>query len=309
MSLTLVGTEVGAGVGAAAGVDPVAAAHRPSYRPFAVEVVSVEDLSPTFRRLTMTGPDLHECGATLLDQRVKLVLTEPRPELLGNDGYAGWRTLPAHRRPAVRTYTLATVDRVAGTAAIDLACRPAHGPASRFAHDAVPGARFVVIAPDALCPDSAVDGIAWHPGAATDVLLVGDETAVPAIRNILRSLPAAATGRVVLDVPNKEDAVDLAPPADVSLDVLERDPRGVGVAAAEILHVAAPPVPAPWGRRGGGPLLWDESETPAEAATCAWFGGEAAWIASLRRASRQHGPAASARSFMGYWRQGRPSPA
>ena len=288
--------------------DRTAATRRPSYRPFAVEVRDIEDLSPTFRRLTLTGPDLHECGNTLLDQRIKMVLADPNPDLLRHDWYTTWRALPDAQRPAMRTYTLAAVDHATGTVALDIACRPAHGPASRFAHQATPGTQFVIIAPDALSPDATTDGIAWRPGTATDIHLVGDETALPAIRNILRTLPPGVTGRVVLDLPHVADAVDLPRPPGVSIDILTRDPRGVGVAAAALLRT---PIPAPPRRpltKRPDDLPWEEADTPDPTTTYAWHAGEATWIAALRRAHRDRGQPPPASSFMGYWRHGQASP-
>lgn len=291
------------------------AAARPSYRPFAVEIESIEDISPSFRRLTLRGPELHHCADHLLDQRIKLLLGEPLVEL--TDPYLwflSWRALPQETRPIMRTYTLSGVDRDASRVTVDLACRPAHGPASRFAAAAEIGTRFIVVGPDATHPDSAVDGIAWHPGQARDVLLVGDETALPAIRNILRSLPDGTTGRVVLDLPHLADAVELSVPDGVHLDVVARDPRGVGVAvdaALGELFTAGSTIPVARtaersAREPDDDMLWDEGaagSTPLQ--TYAWLAGEAGWIATLRRRDRQNPVPGRTCSFMGYWRTGR----
>lgn len=292
---------------------------RPSYRPFAVEVRAVADLSPTFRRLTLTGPDLAECGDALVDQRVKVVLAEPSADLLGPDWYAAWRGSGEAPPPVMRTYTLSGIDREAGTVDIDFACRPAHGPASRFAQAARPGTRFVLVGPDALSPAAATDGIAWRPGSARQVLLVGDETALPAVRNILRVLPADTFGEVVLDLPSEGDAIDLAGPARVRITVLHRDPRGVGVAAAEVLAPwfdgdCAPPETTPPAATRPVPidpdadLLWDEADPSAADTSYAWCAGEAGWMTDLRRRHRRRAVPGRAVSVMGYWRSGQVSP-
>lgn len=287
---------------------------RPSYRPFAVDVSAVEDVSPTFRRLTFTGPDLVECGGVLLDQRIKVVLAEPTAELLGPDWYAAWRGAAGAVPPVMRTYTLSAIDRERGTVDIDFACRPAHGPASRFAQDARPGSRLLLVAPDALSPAAATDGIAWRPGSARHVLLVGDETALPAIRNILRDLPAATTGEVVLDLPHEGDAVDVVGPDRIRITVVRRDRTGVGVAAREALRpwfgggadvsAAASGLPQPDAEE----LLWDEADLHAADTSYAWCAGEATWMADLRRQHRQAPRPGRAVSVMGYWRAGQPSP-
>ena len=292
-----------------------AESRRPSYRPFAVEVVRVEDLSPTFRRLTLAGPDLHECGGALLDQRVKLVCGEPAAELVAPQWLTSWRALPEARRPAMRTYTLSAVDPAAGRVSIDLACRPAHGPASRFAQEATPGTRLVLVAPDARSRGSQVDGIAWRPGPARDVLLVGDETALPAVRNILAALPAGTSGQVVLDLPHPDDAVELGIHPGVRLDIVSRDPAGVGVAADDLLAAwFARALPAPPGAStpaadgSAEELLWEEAGPGAgTGGTYGWLAGEAGWMASLRRRDRAHPVPERSCGFMGYWRRGQSS--
>ncbi len=278
---------------------------RPSYRPFAVEVASVTDLSPSFRRLTLTGPDLEECGAALLDQRIKLLLSDPAPELLGADWFEAWRARSNLTRPPMRTYTLAGVDRRRRTIDVDLACRPVHGPASAFALNAGPGDRLIVVGPDKASANSSIDGIAWRPGSATArVLLVGDETALPAIRNILATVPFAATGRAVLELPHLSDAVDLHPPPGVELIVSVRRSDDLGAAALphllEFLSAAADhgEVHAPDG-------LWEEAQLDSASAHYGWFAGESGWVAGLRRRVRTTRMPREACSFMGYWRRGR----
>ena len=290
-------------LGAAAAVGT--AARRPSFRPFAVEVCAIADISPTFRRVTLTGPELTGVGDSLLDQRVKLVLGEPVPGLLSLDWFESWRAMAHAERPAMRTFTLASVDRSAGTVAIDIACRPAHGPASRFALEARIGSRLVLIGPDAESEDSSIDGIAWHPGPASDVLLVGDETALPAVRNILRSLPATTTGCVLLEVPDTLDAADVVVPQAVTLTIVVRQGREVGATLEPLLPDWLSQSPAtPEVSREVPDVVWDEGFQES-AGSFAWIAGESTWVSDLRRRARgrTHPPA----SFMGYWRSGRPS--
>lgn len=87
-------------------------ATRPSYRGFFTEVADVIDLSQTFRRLVLSGPDLHEFGDAMLDQRIKLILATGRQagQWPMHDAYAYWRSLADHVRPAMRTYTVAGID-------------------------------------------------------------------------------------------------------------------------------------------------------------------------------------------------------
>lgn len=282
---------------------------RPSYREFAVSVSAARDLSPSFRRLTLTGPDLTTCGDALLDQRVKIVLGSPAQLEQVSRGstplYDRLRALAPDQRPVVRTYTLSGVDRRRGTVTIDFACRPEHGPAAAFAAAARGGEPLLLIGPDALSPDAAGDGIAWNPGSAREVLLVGDETALPAIRNIVNALPAGTFGTVVLDLPSPEDAVGLRPPPGVDV-LVARDGQRFARATELVTHWLA-------GKASGAhhavnepddELLWEEA-AHGTGPRYVWAAGEAGWVRDLRRLLLGSGAATKAQaSFMGYWKAG-----
>ena len=94
------------------------------------------------------------------------------------------------------------------------------------------GDRLVVMAPRR---GHDYGGIEFAPGEAGRVLLVGDETAVPAVAGILRDLPPDAVGTAVLEVPQTEDVQDLVAPAGVEIRWLPRDGRPLG----SLVHEAA----------------------------------------------------------------------
>ena len=285
-------------------------ATRPSYRGFFTEVADVIDLSQTFRRLVLSGPDLHEFGDAMLDQRIKLILATGRQagQWPMHDAYAHWRSLADHERPAMRTYTVAGIDHRRRELLVDIACRPVHGPASQFAVDARAGDPLVVLGPDVLSDDAAQDGIAWRPAAARELMIVGDETALPAIRNILRQLPDGASGRVVLEVPTVSDATDLATPPGVELCVVRH--CGAPMAAATARLAAVTSVTDQQSLDGArtsddDDLIWDEVERPT-AARYGWLAGEAGGVMALRRSLLAEGHLVrDSASFMGYWKLGR----
>src|SRR5690606_4115426 len=95
----------------------------------------------------------------------------------------------------------------------------ASGPASRWAAEARPGDRVVLIG-----PRKGVDfgGLEFQPGAARKLLLVGDETAVPAVSAILEQLPVAAEGTAFLEVPVNADILHLTAPPGVEVVWLPR---------------------------------------------------------------------------------------
>jgi NADPH-dependent ferric siderophore reductase len=119
-----------------------------------------------------------------------------RSEDLSAFAESGWtdRYVKLQLPDAVRTYTALFADVAAGTLAIDFVTHGDLGVAGPWAQAARPGDRLVVNGPGGgYRPDPTAD---WH-------LLVGDESAVPAITAALEVLPVHTTARVVILV---EDA-------------------------------------------------------------------------------------------------------
>lgn len=313
-------------------VTPAADA-RPAYRPFRVFVRAKVRLSPTFLRLTLEGADLGVFGTAGLDQRIKVLVPSlgvvsaggrgvgdigPIDDADGGgaasaDWYARWRSLDESQRNPIRTYTIRAVRQQLGEIDIDFALHGDVGPASAWALAASIGDELVVVGPDARSADAAV-GIEWHPGAATTLLLAGDETAVPAISAILEALPADAVGAAILEVPDDADFLPLAGPKGVEVHWHARRERSCG----ELLEVAVRAWTCAHLDRSSRPsdelaeidvdseLLW---EAPAEAAgrgLYAWFAGEAGVIKALRRfLVTERGVDRRQVAFMGYWRHGK----
>ena len=132
---------------------PVARATAP-WRFFDVEVARVEQLSPSFRRFTFTGPELDLFGDPGLDVRIKFVLPAPDGgyEHLVRDAeswYAAWRDQPEERRNPLRTYTTVAVRPEAREVDVDVVLHGDAGPASRWALAAEVGTPLVLLGPDA----------------------------------------------------------------------------------------------------------------------------------------------------------------
>ena len=211
---------------------------RPSYRPFRVSVRRISRLTPSFFRVTFGSPELGDFGTAGLDQRVKLLLPLPgvgfdhlevgdEDVLAGGDWYSRWRSLPDSHRNPLRTYTVRAVRPSLGEVDVDFAAHGDIGPASAWVRGAAVGDELVLVGPDARSEDPTV-GIEWKPGSATSLLLVGDETAVPAISAILESLPAGTAATALLEVPRSDDRVPLELPASVSVTWLCREGAPVG---------------------------------------------------------------------------------
>ena len=299
-----------------------------AYVPFDLEVAAVRRLSPTFVRVAFAGPalaELHDGGARgLRDTRIKLVVPdrpghEPRLDVDVSDPewYRRWLALDPSVRGHLRTYTvrrftkepepLLEVDFV-----LHLDEDGHGGPAGTWAAQAVPGQRLTVLGPNRRHPDPG--GYEWSPpappvGGTRQILLVGDETALPAIGAILEGLPPGYAGEALVEVPGIDDVQQLTAPPGVRVTYLTRNGRPRGVATLEALATrlttslspAADPEPAE------DELLWETpTGRPPEDGVYAWVAGEASVVREVRRALiGRHGLTRRQVAFMGYWRQGR----
>ena len=304
----------------------VETAQVPAYRTFAVQGARLRQLSPSFLRVTFTGPDLDLFASNGLDQRIKVLLPLPGRGLVdcptGPDWYGEWRALPAERQVPIRTYTVRAVRRDPAEVDVDFVLHGATGPASAWAETATVGDEVVLVGPNALF-EGPTGGFEWHPPAdATRLLLAGDETAVPAICAIVESLPAGQRASVLLEVPTADDVLNVAAPAGVRISWLPRrsdlttTARGLLLTRAVIAamtELAADLAPTPGADLDDVDIetgiLWEvPPESRGAAGTYAWLAGEAGVVKGLRRHLVQEvGLPRTSVAFMGYWREGRES--
>ncbi len=192
---------------------PSMSSPRETSRFFRVRVARITELTPSFRRFTFVGDDLHEYGDPGFDQRIKVVFPTETLSLdampTGPDWWTAWRELPDEQRLPFRTYTTRAVRRADREVDVDMVAHDVLGPASAWIANARVGDEVLVFAPTVALTDVSF-GVDFVPPAETgDYLLAGDETAAPAIAVILEQLPADATGTVVLEVPTPEDCAYL----------------------------------------------------------------------------------------------------
>ncbi len=177
---------------------------------FPVRVRTVTDLTPNMRRFTVTGESLERYGDPGYDQRIKVVFPNSSGSLesmpTGPDWYSTWRELDPETRPPFRTYTTRAVRREALEVDVDMVVHDVRGPASRWIRDAVVGDDLMIVATsvDDEPPHLGIDFV--PPAEVGHYLLVGDETAAPAIAVILEQLPADARGAVIVELPEDDDA-------------------------------------------------------------------------------------------------------
>jgi NADPH-dependent ferric siderophore reductase len=172
------------------------------------EVVRTEHLARDLVRVVLHADELAEFPDTdVTDRYVKLIFptpqTPPGPDV---DHYA----LPPEQRPTFRTYTVRAFDPVQLELTIDFVTHGAAGVAGPWAAAAEPGDQLLISGP----------GGAYRPRPDVDLhLLVGDESALPAIASAVEALPDGARAVVVAEVEDADHRLAFTVPAGTIVDV------------------------------------------------------------------------------------------
>lgn len=239
-------------------------------------VTSAEQVTPEVRRLWFRSDDLSAFAESrFTDRYVKLVFPRPGVDYPTLDMRELRRSIPAEDLPVVRTYTALFPDVAAGTLAIDFVVHGDEGVAGPWAAAAQPGDTLLVNGPGgAYRPDADAD---WH-------LLVGDESAMPALTAALADLAERAPDAVVrvvllVEGPDSEPALELPPGAE--LTVVHRSSGGSIVEAVRALEWLPGRVHA---------FVHGEAEETMH---------------GLRPYLKERGLARDQLSISGYWRRGR----
>ena len=194
-------------------------------RMFRAEVVRTERVSPSLHRVTVTGPELSEFPYQGYDHWFRLFLRLPHqrqlrlPEFTGSRWWQPYLDIPEAERPHCANYTVADYRRDAAELDIDFVvhCGPTgevEGGAAVWACHARPGDALAVLDQGLLfdCPPDA-----------SEVLVVAEETGLPAAAGILRSLPRDTVGRLIQEVPTSQDRRALDAPAGVTVTWVVRE--------------------------------------------------------------------------------------
>ena len=114
------------------------------------------------------------------------------------------------------------------------------GPACRWALFARPGDVIQVVAPHRR---SSYGGTEFDPAGRPHLLLIGDETAVPALSRILADLGPGHTGEVFIEVPSPEDILDLPAPEGFEVQWFPRNDAACGRRIVQQVrrHLGLPP--------------------------------------------------------------------
>lgn len=260
-------------------------------------VLRSERLSAHWIRVTLGGGEIEKFRPMGFDQWFRLFLP------IGGDaglervpakankmfGYLKFLRIPDGERPVMRNYSVRAYRAATAEAGAEIdvdfvlhgsAADGTAGPASRWAETCQPGEHVLIID----------EGLTFNPQRGTDrVVLVGDETALPAIAAISASLPADATGTAIIEVPSEEDALEFPHPSGLEVVWLVR-PHDVAPGALALQALGRTALP--------------------DAPFHAYAAGEQALASGARKhLVGERGVDKNAVSFCGYWKIGAASPA
>jgi NADPH-dependent ferric siderophore reductase len=245
-------------------------------------VVQTKQLTPHLKRITIADEVLREFPWHGPDQWFRLFLPregQERPVLptRADDWWPQLVAMPDEIRPVVRNYTVRHLRPELGEIDIDFILHGDTGPASSWALRATAGDWVGLL--DQTAPYDPPAGTRWQ-------LLVGDETALPAISAIVENLTPGTDAQALIEVPTSADPVSLATPAGVRVAWLPRESDDVPVGSLAMDAVR-------------------DAELGEPQHGYAWVAGESGLIRQVRRhlVSRRGMPK-SAIYFCGYWRRG-----
>ncbi|MFI6105469.1 siderophore-interacting protein [Streptomyces sp. NPDC051310] len=249
---------------------------RKAPRAHEARVVRTERLTPHMVRVVLGGEGLSAfTTGEYTDHYIKLLFAAPGvtyPEPFDMDRIR--EEFPRDQWPTTRTYTVRAWDADQRELTVDFVVHGDEGLAGPWAARAEAGETVRFLGPGGgYAPDPAAD---WH-------LLVGDESALPAIAASLERLPEGAVGHALIEVETPADEQKITAPSGVELRWLHRGARPVG----EALLAAVEELDFPSGD------------------VHAFVHGEAGFVKELRRHLRlERGIPRERLSISGYWRLG-----
>lgn len=166
-----------------------------------LEVVTTEWLSPGLVRVTLGGPAFADfTDRPESDKYAKLYFPPSGSTLEPPYDLAALRQeLPFEQLPTLRTYTLRRVDADRQVIEIDFVAHGDTGVAGRWAAQARPGDRLTLSAP----------GGGYQPDDTADHhVLIGDESALPAIASALEAMPPGADVTAIIETRSAAHRID-----------------------------------------------------------------------------------------------------
>lgn len=247
----------------------------PSFRQVIADRIA--DLTPHMRRITFGGSELQGLVIDKPASSVRLLMPSSAshklviPQWNGNEFL-----LPGDRRPLIRTLTPRYLRSNPVELDVDVVVHGDTG-LSGWAKRVQPG--------DAAAISGPGRGYEIDP-AADPLLLLGDESAIPAIAQLLEATPPTTPVVVHIEVAHADARLDLPDHPNASIDWHD-----------------LPPDKPPWATLAVGSLVEGLSETAR-----VWAAGEAAGVQRVRKLLTDLGVDRSQTTVRGYWKIGRAGP-
>ncbi|WP_460353848.1 MULTISPECIES: siderophore-interacting protein [unclassified Pseudomonas] len=178
-----------------------------------LEVLRVVDLTPRMRRITLGGPELAGFISLGTDDHVKLLFPQNAEQTAALETMVLGAGKDNGPLPEMRDYTPRRYDLEKLELDIDFVLH-GDGPASTWAEQARPGQFLHIGGPR---------GSMIVPDIFDSYLLIGDETALPAIARRLEGLAANRKALVVIEVENGAEQQVLESKAQVNVIWVLRD--------------------------------------------------------------------------------------
>lgn len=214
---------------------------------YRLTVVRTADVSPSFRRVTVTSDELADFRHLGFDHWFRLFIpaagqTSWRlPTATSKLWYAQWLATPGKDRPHCNNYTVHCYRPESRELDIDVVLHL--GPNGALEGRVAQWAAAVLLGDGLAILD---EGLLFNPPPdSRSVLLAGDESALPALEGILRDLDPGIGGHAVLEVPTRDDVRELAHGPEMVVHWVVRsevDPDVVAGAAALNVLTELPPV-------------------------------------------------------------------
>ncbi|MBK3451919.1 siderophore-interacting protein [Pseudomonas sp. MF6754] len=191
-----------------------------------LQVLRVVDITPRMRRITLGGEQLAGFISLGSDDHIKLLFPQNAAELAALQSPT-FTIKGEGPQPAMRDYTPRRFDLAIGELDIDFVLH-GDGPASTWAEQAAVGQHLYIGGPR---------GSMIVPDIFDSYLLIGDETAIPAIARRLEELPAGRKVLAVIEIADEHERQALDSAADVEVIWVM---RGVDDLLATVEHLQPP---------------------------------------------------------------------
>lgn len=240
-----------------------------------VAVREIDWVTPALVRVTFVGDDLAGMPAPLPAASVRVLFPpEGHDDVVMPDWAGNEFLLPGGSRPWIRTFTPRRFEPAGGELDLEIVVH-ARGVATDWVRTATPGARAAVSGP----------GRGWtYDDEAQSFLLAGDESALPAMSQLLEVLPANRPVTVHVEVSRPDARRPLPPHPAATVHWWDAD-AGATPGDALVRAVAGVPI------------------TPEMQL---WVAGEAAAVQRIRTILfADRGLSRTRATVRGYWKHGR----